>query len=107
MLKACHMEKLQICLATRLHCVHLPGNSPKITYHLSNSTAKQRSPQDNNKTAFKLVLQCTYEQTLQSCKVPLGSGMQDAHMFKWQVPHRDISLGHWPHNWQQTPSSFS
>ena len=30
------------------HCVHLPGNSPKITYHLSASTAKQQSPQDNN-----------------------------------------------------------
>ena len=34
--------------AKLLHCVHLPGNSPKITRHLSASTAKQQSPQDNN-----------------------------------------------------------
>ena len=77
----------------RAHCVHLPGNSPRITYHLLDSTAKQQSPQDDNKSAFKLVLQCTYEQTTQFCKVHICSGMQDAHMFKWQVPHTDISLG--------------
>ena len=34
--------------ALRGHCVHLPGNSPKITYHMFASTAKQQSPQDNN-----------------------------------------------------------
>ena len=35
-------------VALRAHCVHLPGNSPKITCHLSASTAKQQRPQDNN-----------------------------------------------------------
>ena len=34
--------------AKLLHCVHLPGNSPKIAYHLSASTANPQSPQDNN-----------------------------------------------------------
>ena len=34
--------------ALRAHCMHLPGNSPKITCHLSASTAKQQSPPDNN-----------------------------------------------------------
>ena len=34
--------------ALRAHCVHLPGNSAKITRNLSASTAKQKSPQDNN-----------------------------------------------------------
>ena len=52
--------------------------SPKITYHPSDSsTAEQQSPQDKNETAFKLVLQCTYEQTTQPYKVQLCSGMQD------------------------------
>ena len=32
----------------RAHCVHLLGNSPKITCHLFASTANQQSPQDNN-----------------------------------------------------------
>ena len=44
--------KLLHCVRTawalHAHCVHLPGNSPKITCHLSASTAKQQSPQDNN-----------------------------------------------------------
>ena len=93
-------------VALHAHCTHLPGNSPKITWHLSASKAKQQSPQDNNKTAFKLELQCTYGQTTQCCNVQLCSGMQDTHMFKRQVPHSDISPRRWPHNWQQTLSSF-
>ena len=39
---------LSCSMAKLLHCVQLPGNSPKITCHLSASTAKQQSPQDNN-----------------------------------------------------------
>ena len=35
-------------VALRGHCVHLPGNLPKITCHLSAGTAKQQSQQDNN-----------------------------------------------------------
>ena len=62
---------------------------------------------ENNEIAFNLVLHCPDEQPTQTCKVQLCRGMQDAHMFKWQVPHSDISPGRWPHNWQQTPSSFS
>ena len=34
--------------ALRGHCVHLPGNSPKIACHPSASTANPQSPQDNN-----------------------------------------------------------
>ena len=39
-----------VCLFVALcgHYVHLPGNFPKITCHLSANKAKQRSPQDNN-----------------------------------------------------------
>ena len=58
------------------------GYSPKITYHLCDSKAKQQSPQEKNETAFILVLQCLYEQTTEPCKVQLCRGMQDAHMFK-------------------------
>ena len=37
-----------------LHCLHLLGNSPKITYHLfDSSTVEQQSPQDSNENAFK------------------------------------------------------
>ena len=36
-----HIERQGGTLAKLLHCVHLPGNSPKITCHLSASTAKQ------------------------------------------------------------------
>ena len=43
-----------------------------------------------------LVLHCPYEQTTQPCKAQLCRDMQDAHMFKWQVPHSDIS----PERWQ-------
>ena len=46
------LAKLLHCAGTawalRAHCVHLPGNSPKITCHLSVSTAKQQSRQENN-----------------------------------------------------------
>ena len=79
-------------VALHAHCVL--GNSPKITCHLCSSTAKQQSPQG------------TYEQTTQSCKVQLCSGMQEAHMFKRQRPHSDISPGRWPYNWQQTRHHF-
>ena len=95
-----------------LHCVriacilrtHRLGYSPKNTSHLSSSTAKHQSPHENNETALNLVINCRYEQANQPCKVQLCKGMQDAHMFKWQVPHSDISPRRWPHNWQQTPS---
>ena len=60
-----------LTVAMLLHYVHLPGNSPKIICHLSASTTKEQSPQDNNEAAFKWVLQCTYEQTTPSCKVQL------------------------------------
>ena len=48
--------------ATFLHCVRTAcilrtkrlGYSPKNTYHLSSSTAKQQSPHENNETAFNL-----------------------------------------------------
>ena len=88
-------------MAKFLHCVRTAcilrtqrlGYSPKNTYHLSSSTAKQQSPHENNETAFNL-----NEQATQPCKVQLCKGMQDAHMFKWQVPHSDISPGRWPHN---------
>ena len=73
------------CTVCALH-TQMPGYSPRIAYLLFDSTAKQQSPQDNNETAFKLVLQCLYEQTTQPCKVQLCRGMHDAHMFKWQVP---------------------
>ena len=76
--------------AKLLHCVRTecilrtqrPGYSPKNTCHLTSSTAKQQSPQENNETAFNLVLHCPYGQTTQPCKVQLWRGMQDAHMFK-------------------------
>ena len=70
------------CTACALHApAGLLGNLPKITCHLSASTAKQQSPQDDIKSAFKLVLQCTYEQTTQSCKVQLLSKVeQNTHM---------------------------
>ena len=102
------MGKLLYCVRS-MHavCTQMPGSSPKITYHLSDSTAKQQNPHNNNETAFKLVLQCPHEQNTEPCKVQLCRGMQDAHIFKWQVPHSDISPRRWPHNWQQTPSSFS
>ena len=92
-------------VALRVHQV--PRNAPKITCLLSASTAKQQNPQDSNETAFQLVLQCTYKQTTESSEVSLCIAIQDAHVFKWQVPHSHISLGRWPHKWQQTPSSFS
>ena len=94
------------CTACILRTQRL-GYSPKNTSRLSSSTAKQQSPHHKNETAFNLVINCRYEQANQPCKVQLCKGMQDAHMFKWQVPHSDISPGRWPHNWQQTPSSFS
>ena len=37
-----------VCTVWALRALHLPGNSPKITCHLSASTAKPQSPQDNN-----------------------------------------------------------
>ena len=88
-------------LAKILHCVrnacilrtHRLGYSPKNTCHLFTSKAKQQSPHQNNKTAFSLVIKCPYEQANQPYKVQLCKGMQDAHMFKWQVPHSDISPG--------------
>ena len=92
--------------AKLLHCVHTacilrtqrPGYSPENTCHLTGSIAKQQSPHENNRTAFNLVLHYPYEQTTQPCKGQLCRGMQDAHMFKWQVPHSDISPRRWPHN---------
>ena len=60
--------------------------SPKDTCHPSSSTAKQQSPHENNEAAFNLVMNCRYERATQPCKVQLCKGMQDAHMFKWQVP---------------------
>ena len=49
-----------------LHCVRTAcivrtqrlGYSPKNTTHLSSSTAKQQSPNQNNKTACSLVIRC-------------------------------------------------
>ena len=59
--------KLLQCVSTvHILRMRMPGYSPKITCHLSDSTAKQQSPQDNNETAFKLVPQCPYEQTTNS-----------------------------------------
>ena len=80
-----------------LHSVHTAcilrtqrlGYSPKNTCHLSSSTAKQQSPHENNETAFNLVINFRYKQATQPCKVQLCKGMQDAHMFKGQVPHSD------------------
>ena len=43
----CELDEFGQAVALCAHCVHLPGNSPKITRHLSASTAKQQSPQDN------------------------------------------------------------
>ena len=87
--------------ALRAHCVRTAcilrtqrlGYSPKNTSHLSSSTAKQQSPNENNETAFNLVINCRYEHANQPCKVQVCKGMQDAHMFKWQAPHSDISPG--------------
>ena len=96
--------KLLHCMrtASALHayCTHRCRDTrPRLPpYHLFDSVAKQQSPQDNNQTAFKLVFQCLYEQTTQPCQVQLCRGMQDAHMFKWQVPHSNISPRPWPHN---------
>ena len=71
MMLHCMRPVCALCAPTgKLSQEHL-GNSLKITCHLSASMAKQQSPQDNNETAFKLVLQCTYEQTTHSCKVQL------------------------------------
>ena len=61
---------------------HRPGYSSKNTCHLSGSTAKQQSPNENNETAFNLVLHCPYAQPTQTCIVRLCRGMQDAHMFR-------------------------
>ena len=53
-------------MAKCLHCVRTAcilrtqrlGYSPKNTTHLSSSTAKQQSPNQNNKTACSLVIRC-------------------------------------------------
>ena len=97
----CRLKKLLLLWAKFLHCVRTAcilrtqrlGYSPKNTCHLFSSTAKQQSPHENNKTAFTLVIKCRYKQANQPYKVQLCKGMQDAHMFKWQVPHSDISPG--------------
>ena len=88
-----YLPWLSVCTACALrgHCVRTAcilrtqrlGYSPKNTYHLFTSTAKQQSPHQNNKTAFSLVIKCRYEQANQPYKVQLCKGMQDAHMFKF------------------------
>ena len=60
------------------------------------STAKQQSPHENNQTAFNLVMKGHYEQANPPCKVELGKGIQDGHIFNCQVPHLDLSQGQWP-----------
>ena len=50
-----------------------PGYSPKNTCHLTGCTAKQQSPDENNKTAFNLVLHCPYEQTMR-CPLTRSAG---------------------------------
>ena len=55
--------------------------------------ARRSSKAHMRTTKLPSTWNCPYEQTTQPCKVELCRGMQDAHMFKWQVPHSDISPG--------------
>ena len=74
-----YLHCVRTACALRGHCVRTacilrtqrPGYLPKNTYHLTNCTAKQQSPHENDETAFNLVLHCPYEQTTQPCKVRL------------------------------------
>ena len=66
MLAQTRQNQLDQPMAKCLHCVRTAcilrtqrlGYSPKNTTHLSSSTAKQQSPNQNNKTACSLVIRC-------------------------------------------------
>ena len=54
--------------------------------------ARRSSKAHMRTTKLPSTWNCPYEQTTQPCKVELCRGMQDAHMFKWQVPHSDSAF---------------
>ena len=90
--------------AKLLHYVHTAHTQARILTqeYLSTYLVARRSSKAHMR---KTELPSTWFSTVPMNK-PLSlvrynyaGALQDAHMFKWQVPHSDISPGQWPHNW--------